>query len=695
MPHAYVRVFRHAPPLQLGDLPELGEDPTTEDAVHHQISHANATTGWAVITGGEPLGHPDLCRLVSVIKRHGLRVKLTTGGLAPTDHLEELRDAGVDILVVVLTSLDSGPGLTLISKATTLSNLRCTARIPLTKGHAEGLGDLIVRALDAGAQEIEVRRADTRFIHPSQAADRSLVERALSHALAATTPRDVPLSTAGLASWPAWPTDHEPPLPVHRNLLNLLRDGAPLPGVGSGARISDVPERQLIEASVADPLLTNLGLELASRGVPIVDAPPCVGGADTTDRDGVFDVECADCPARQGCRGAPTTHTSLWRPIAPHPAWLPCPPGRVVVINPFVTDKTLCTSTLPGLAGALEGLGRQVEYVSAWGDPSWRDLEHVVRTQGPVHATRMKTAHEATEEMMKNRDYGGASMIIVPGFDRAAQVLAHPTLPSTCKVVIADFHLLHGIDTFKGQFSDPRGPNNWAWWPSENVTVHSCFPGYSHLYRFAGIPFRQIHWRPYPMNQRVFGLGPPPNQATEIFAGGNQRRDWTTLLRAAEILDPRQRAPIQLFTRFKRELPHELGITHRNTVPLKEFYRALASSRFVVMPVTYNRHQAAGLTVISMALAAGRPVIAAHTPGTADHLRHNVSGLLVPPGDTSHLADAIQSLQSDEKLLARLAEGARQAGDQLGALRWAQTLIHGAPPSSTFPHPTIPGFCPW
>jgi hypothetical protein len=88
----------------------------------------------------------------------------------------------------------------------------------------------------------------------------------------------------------------------------------------------------------------------------------------------------------------------------------------------------------------------------------------------------------------------------------------------------------------------------------------------------------------------------------------------------------------------------------------------------------------AGISVISLALAAGRPVIATLTPATVDHLRHGVNALLVPPGSAAALAEAMQRLDDDDALRARLAAGATAAAPVASVQAWASRLVDGAPP---------------
>ncbi|MYE01249.1 MAG: glycosyltransferase family 4 protein [Alphaproteobacteria bacterium] len=60
------------------------------------------------------------------------------------------------------------------------------------------------------------------------------------------------------------------------------------------------------------------------------------------------------------------------------------------------------------------------------------------------------------------------------------------------------------------------------------------------------------------------------------------------------------------------------------------------------------------------AAACGRPMVSTDVPGCRDVVRHEHTGLLVPPRDASALASAIARLADDPELRARLGRGARE-----------------------------------
>ena len=88
---------------------------------------------------------------------------------------------------------------------------------------------------------------------------------------------------------------------------------------------------------------------------------------------------------------------------------------------------------------------------------------------------------------------------------------------------------------------------------------------------------------------------------------------------------------------------HFLG--HRNDVP-----RLLAAADLLVLPSLYE-----GLpNVVLEAMQFAKPVVATAAPGTTEVVEHDRTGLLVPPGTPSALAQAIRTVLRDPDLARRL-----------------------------------------
>jgi glycosyltransferase involved in cell wall biosynthesis len=88
-------------------------------------------------------------------------------------------------------------------------------------------------------------------------------------------------------------------------------------------------------------------------------------------------------------------------------------------------------------------------------------------------------------------------------------------------------------------------------------------------------------------------------------------------------------------------------------LPLQEKVRRLREAWVLVQP---SPKEGWGLTVVE-AGACGTAVVAADSPGLKDSVRRDETGLLVPYGDDSGLADALARVLEDGALRARLAAG--------------------------------------
>ncbi len=72
--------------------------------------------------------------------------------------------------------------------------------------------------------------------------------------------------------------------------------------------------------------------------------------------------------------------------------------------------------------------------------------------------------------------------------------------------------------------------------------------------------------------------------------------------------------------------------------------------------------------VVAEAMAAGRPVVAANAGGIPEIVEHDVTGLLVTPGDVSGFAAAVQRLLGDPALRHSLGAAGRRRAEQLFAV---------------------------
>jgi glycosyltransferase involved in cell wall biosynthesis len=109
--------------------------------------------------------------------------------------------------------------------------------------------------------------------------------------------------------------------------------------------------------------------------------------------------------------------------------------------------------------------------------------------------------------------------------------------------------------------------------------------------------------------------------------------------------------------------PERFEIINRY-ITQKDIPRLFQQSSLVVLPYV----EASQSAVIPVAYAFGRPVVASKVGGLPEVVDHGQTGLLVPPGDSDALAEAIISLLRDRDTRHQMG---RQALEKTkGALSW-------------------------
>ena len=97
----------------------------------------------------------------------------------------------------------------------------------------------------------------------------------------------------------------------------------------------------------------------------------------------------------------------------------------------------------------------------------------------------------------------------------------------------------------------------------------------------------------------------------------------------------------------------------------------LAAADMFVFPSFYD----ALPTVLMEAMAAGLPVVATNTGGIPEIIEHGVTGLLIQPGSSDALVEAVASLASDTDQRRMLAAAAkRKANGYFSDSAWTRRL---------------------
>src|SRR5689334_12559549 len=257
--------------------------------------------------------------------------------------------------------------------------------------------------------------------------------------------------------------------------------------------------------------LRRSALEAAAARSPFADLPPCLGGTQSSEASppiggsGEFlkSELCPTCPFDASCPGASLTTQdmitdSLRSVLRPLPAWYAHRrPPRVLILSSLGQDPVFYGSTLPGLAHALRRRGVPVEAASPW-FPQWNPTElprlwedeayelrweelisHVRaagRSGGFVRRFMTAVGRAVTRpsekprprvpippppqpidlaDWLRQHDLGDFDLVIASDLSAAQAALATGRLDGSAQLVVADFHMLRGMDDFVARWLAP------------------------------------------------------------------------------------------------------------------------------------------------------------------------------------------------------------------------------------------------
>lgn len=111
---------------------------------------------------------------------------------------------------------------------------------------------------------------------------------------------------------------------------------------------------------------------------------------------------------------------------------------------------------------------------------------------------------------------------------------------------------------------------------------------------------------------------------------------------------------------------------YRGPLDPSEVQATLEAHDVLVFP---SYHEGEGMPgVLIEALQCGLPVISSSWRALPEVIEQGVNGLLVEPHSTRELGEAMQELATDDRLMARLAEGALSSGERLRGRDWNARL---------------------
>lgn len=118
--------------------------------------------------------------------------------------------------------------------------------------------------------------------------------------------------------------------------------------------------------------------------------------------------------------------------------------------------------------------------------------------------------------------------------------------------------------------------------------------------------------------------------------------------------------------------------TFHGLVPDEELPDLYRKTHIFVMPTREEQEAASveGFGIVYLeASASGLPVVAGHSGGAVEAVRHGETGFLVPPDDVGALSETLHRLLDDAELRRRLGEnGRRWVEDEMNWDRAARQL---------------------
>jgi len=190
---------------------------------------------------------------------------------------------------------------------------------------------------------------------------------------------------------------------------------------------------------------------------------------------------------------------------------------------------------------------------------------------------------------------------------------------------------------------------------------------------------------PMPVISELFTPGRHHDANRLLFIGKlSEQKGLQHLLRAMSLMRTRPVLEVigagRVDDSHLRSLARELGLDDRIAwLPIMSQSELAEHYRKATIHVIPAVNEGLGLTAVE-ALLCGTPVVAFDSGGVTDVIRNGVTGILVPPGDPSALAGALDALLEDPAKRELLAEQGRQHVQRefdRGALAMRYAAIYG------------------
>jgi glycosyltransferase involved in cell wall biosynthesis len=172
---------------------------------------------------------------------------------------------------------------------------------------------------------------------------------------------------------------------------------------------------------------------------------------------------------------------------------------------------------------------------------------------------------------------------------------------------------------------------------------------------------------------RMVGVKPSPIEKPYIVSMGSANRDYKTLVDA--VLGNGIKTVIISKKSVIDSLPQHPDLVKLDGLTEDECNSILSGAEMNVVPIAATQ-TASGQVTFTTSMRMGVPTIATRCVGTVDYIRDGETGLLVPPGDSTALRRAIESMWRDQALRFRIGSaGYDQAGKYFSDEAAARNLV--------------------
>lgn len=157
-----------------------------------------------------------------------------------------------------------------------------------------------------------------------------------------------------------------------------------------------------------------------------------------------------------------------------------------------------------------------------------------------------------------------------------------------------------------------------------------------------------------------------------VFCGGEAKRDWLTLFKAATLLPQIQFTCVARKINFDKTLHLPGNVTMYFDTDQDFFYNKLKESSVVAMPLSTTAP--AGLIVLIRAALLSKPVIVTSTSSTRNYVTDKKNGILIEKGDEKDLARQLTVLLSDNSFREKLCFNMRETMKKFSRENYLKTL---------------------